>query len=881
MAEDIRIRGTVQGVGFRPTVARLARARGLSGWVRNDAEGVLLRLTAPAEAVDAFLTALRAELPPLARIEAIERSPGDDPVAEGFAIVASGAGRAQTAVAPDAVSCAACAAEVLDPRARRFRYPFTNCTHCGPRFSIQRGIPYDRPQTTMRRFAMCADCRREYADETDRRFHAQPIACPACGPTVRLVRADGHAPDVPIDACDAVGRLLLQGQIVALKGLGGYQLWCDATNEAAVRRLRERKRRPAKPLAVMARDLALARRYATIGPAEEEALRSPAGPIVLLARRDPPQGRPLAPSLAPDQRLVGIMLATTPLHQLALLGIDRPVVCTSGNVSEEPQAIDNDDAHARLGAIADWFLDHDRPIANRVDDSVVRLIDGAVRVLRAGRGYAPVSHALPGGFAAAPPVLAVGGALKNGICLLGGGRAVLSQYFGDLDELATVEDWQRGLFRLQELYQHAPEAIATDLHPGYRSSELARGLASARGLPLIEVQHHHAHIASCLAENGHPLEGGKVLGLALDGLGLGPGHALLGGELLSCDYRGYERLGSLKPVALLGGDRAAREPWRNLYAQLRDGMSWEELERRAAGLPLLASLRDRPLALLEPLLTRPGGLCTSAGRLFDAVAAAVGIHPERTSYEGQAAMALEALVSERALADAGAEPYRFELRRLPATGLPGLEPRGLWQAILRDLRAATPPATIAARFHRALADGLGRLVARGAESTGHKDVALAGGVFQNRVLTERLADDLRGRGFRVLMHHQVPPNDQGLALGQAVIAAARMLDGHAPIRRCDMCLGIPGQVVSISDPARQLGIVEIGGVRRETNLMCVVDEEHPIESCVGDWVLVHVGFAMNRLDPAQAARTLELLHELGEVEEQLRAMRNSGAQEER
>ncbi|MEO0601744.1 MAG: carbamoyltransferase HypF, partial [Myxococcota bacterium] len=750
--EHVRIRGIVQGVGFRPTVARIARAHGVLGWVLNDADGVLIGLASPPATRDAFLDALLADLPPLARVDAVERQPADVALdGDGFVIVKSGRGLANTAVSPDAAICEACTADIDDPLNRRFRYAFTTCTHCGPRYSIVTGIPWDRPQTTMAEFPMCAECEAEYTDETDRRYHAQPVACGKCGPTARLERMDGRAVSFATysmtDDIDAVGTLLLRGEIVAVKGLGGYHLCCDATDPDAIAELRRRKHRPHKPLACMVRDLDVLRRYAAPTDAEVRALTSPEAPIVLLR---PHPGTDLAPGLAPDQAMVGFMLPTTPLHVLMLKRVKHPVVCTSGNLTEEPPCIDDGDAQSRLADIADWRLVHDRPIANRVDDSVARTIDGEVRVLRRARGYAPAPLPLPPGFEGSPPVLAFGGDLKAVFALSNARDLVPSPHLGDLDDLLTLESWHHALGLMTTLYDHEPAIVAVDRHPGYRSSRHGRGLASARGLPLVEVRHHHAHIASVMGDNRRPRDAGPVVGIALDGIGYGADDAVWGGEFFVADYARAERVGTLKPVALLGGDKAAVEPWRNLYAHLRAEMSWAELQTNFGDLPVLERLQARPTELLESMLADPSlaPLASSTGRLFDAVAAALDLHADGISYEGQAAMALEGLIDDDALAEAREGATRGELYPLgwpthPALGLPYLEPVQMWRAILGDLATDASPALIAARFHVALAAALARFAGRVAREHELDTVALSGGVFANRVLTEELARRLR------------------------------------------------------------------------------------------------------------------------------------------
>jgi len=782
---EIRVRGRVQGVGFRPTVWRLARELNLSGEVLNDGEGVLIRAAGDTHAIDTLIARLGDGAPPLARVAGIERCTVTFEAAPGFRIVESGAGSTSTEIAPDAGVCGACAAEILDPYERRFRYPFATCTHCGPRLSIARAIPYDRATTTMAEFPLCPTCEAEYGDPADRRFHAEATACHVCGPTARLVRLDGRAVSFEcfsmLDEVDAVCTLIQRGHIVAIKGIGGYQLACDATSAEAVARLRTAKHRPTKPLALMARDLAVIARYCAPSMEEVRLLQSPAAPIVLLDAVGP---EVLPDAVAPGLRTLGFMLPTTPLHLLMLRRMTRPVVMTSGNVSAEPQIIDDAEALERLRGAAEFALVHNRPIAARVDDSVARVIDGAPRVFRRSRGYAPAVITLPAGFSAAPDLIAMGGELKSAFCLLRGGNAVLSPHIGDLDDAATYDDYRRGIDGFAALFDHRPAAIAIDKHPEYLSAKLGRARAEAVPLPLVEVQHHHAHVAACLAENGRPLEAPPVLGIVLDGLGWGEDGTIWGGEFLLADYRKARRLGCFKPVALPGGDAAAREPWRNLYAHLMAEMGWAEFQMGFAELELYRDLAARPRDVLDAMIK--SGLnapkASSCGRLFDAVAAALGICRDRQGHEGDAACRLEALVCDSTLReeDEGLA-YPFTIPNLPNSGLPYLEPLAMWRALLGDLILETPAPVIAARFHKGLAKAIAAIAVKLAgpvdQSARRFDtVALSGGCFQNKVLFEASAARLRAAGFTVLSHAQVPMNDGGLALGQAAIAAARLIE---------------------------------------------------------------------------------------------------------
>jgi hydrogenase maturation protein HypF len=785
VALEVRVRGTVQGVGFRPTMWRLAHACGVTGDVRNDADGVLMHVSGERAAVERFLMLVSCDAPPLARITSIDTRPAEQPVsAHEFRIVASQAGHARTQIAPDAVVCANCRAEVFDPADRRFRYPFANCTHCGPRLSIVNRVPYDRPNTTMAAFRLCADCAAEYEDPADRRFHAQPIACPRCGPRVTLESMDGKAfplePGSGRDALDVARGLLQTGSIVALKGLGGFQLACDATNAAAVQALRARKVREEKPFALMASDLDTVRRYCTPGTQEIALLESSAAPIVLLSENGP---ETLPAAIAPGLRTLGFMLPSTPLHALLLRGWDRPVVMTSGNRSSEPQVIGNAEAREQLAGIADYALVHDREIANRVDDSVVRFAAGQSRVLRRARGYAPEPIALPPGFERAPGVLAVGAELKSTFCLIVDGAAVLSQHQGDLEDAATFADFQRNLGLYEQLFDRAPALLAVDGHPEYLSTKYARDRAERDALAVIEVQHHHAHVASVLAEHGRPLDAPPVLGIALDGLGYGDGGELWGGEFLLADYRGYRRLGTFKPVALLGGAQAMREPWRNTYAHLMAALGWDAFEACYADLDLFGYLAEKPRSVLDAMTAR--GLnsppASSCGRLFDAVGAAVGLARDRATFEGQAAMLLESIVDRAECStEFDANAYPFAIARLDGGGLPYIEPRPMWQALLCDLDRAIPPGVIAARFHHGVARaiaGLAIAVTRGgyAGGTPPETVALSGGCFQNVILLETVGELLGAAGFEVLANARVPANDGGIALGQAAVAAATCL----------------------------------------------------------------------------------------------------------
>ena len=789
--EEIRILGTVQGVGFRPTVYRLAKACGLRGEVCNDGQGVLIRASGSEASLEEFVQRLQQECPPLARINQLTRRRYEGDTFNDFVISSSVSSAVKTEIAPDAATCPQCKAEIFDPFSRWYRYPFTNCTHCGPRLSIIRAIPYDRHHTSMAAFAMCSNCAQEYKDVENRRFHAQPIACHICGPKATLERADGKPITASMfsmmDDVDAVCTLLQKGEIVAIKGLSGIHLACDATQETAVQKLRDSKGRDRKPFALMARDIAVIEEYCTLSAKEKELLESSAAPIVLLHKRGQGENSPfpyrrsagtslphIAPSVAPGQNTLGFMLPYTPLHHLILKRMNRPIVLTSGNLSDQPQCIDNDEARHKLGKIADYFLLHNREIVNRVDDSVVRVVGDRLQTIRRARGYAPAPINLPPGFNSVPQILAMGGELKNTFCLLRNGQAILSQHLGDLENAAAFKAYQDTLNLYLNLFEHQPEAIAIDLHPEYLSSKLGKELAAANQIKLYNIQHHHAHIAACMAENGIPLDSPPILGIALDGLGYGEDGTLWGGEFLLADYRSFKRLATFKPVAMIGGVQAIKQPWRNTYAQLLSAFSWDDLKNKYGNLELVKFLEQKPLNLLNQLREKRinSPLTSSVGRLFDAVAAAIGICRQECSYEGQAAIEMEALVNKNLLNNHKETlNYPFNLDILDSIYC--IDPRPMWQALLHDLQQQIPQAIIATKFHKSLANAIVKMVNHLCQENVINQVVLSGGVFQNCILLELVTTRLQTLGFNVLTHSLVPPNDGGLSLGQAVIAAAQ------------------------------------------------------------------------------------------------------------
>jgi hydrogenase maturation protein HypF len=762
---EARVRGVVQGVGFRPFVYRLAAEEGLAGSIGNDTDGVAIEIEGPLQKIEAFLSHLQSQAPPLARIDSVTVRPLAPTGETEFRIISSQVtGPVRTGIPADAATCADCLHELLDPANRRYRYPFTNCTNCGPRFTITRRIPYDRPQTSMAKFTMCAACQAEYDDPLTRRFHAQPNACWDCGPRLWMESPDGS----PIPANDPVASTierLLAGEIVGLKGIGGFHLSIDATNSTAVQRLRERKHRYGKPLAVMVRDIEAARELCLLTPAEEAQLQTPAHPIVLVRACE---NNGIAPRVAPGVPWLGIFLPYAPLQHL--LFTDPRVgalMMTSANLSEEPIAIDNEEARTRLGKIADAFLMHDREILQRCDDSVIALVDGAPQLIRRARGYVPLGIELA---FEVPPLLAVGGHLKSVFTLARGRFAYQSQHLGDLENMAGLEFFQESLAHLMRTFEIEPEVVVRDLHPGYLSSSWANDWAAARGIPVVAVQHHHAHIAGCMAE--HELNG-PVIGLSLDGTGYGTDGKIWGGEVLICRLAGpdpasFDRFAHLEYVPMPGGEAAIREPWRMAVGHLH-----------AAGIdlgdPAIAEFlgaAPKELALMRRMIERGLNtpLSSSCGRLFDAVAAVV-LARHTVDYEAQAAIELEGIAVDEPERESG---YRCELtdgdwvRREPLQ----IRLTSLWTELLADLRGGVSKPRIAARFHAGVARAFVEAALRARAFTGIRQVAMSGGCMHNRQLARLLRMGLEAERFEVFQHRQVSPGDGGLSYGQAAIAGA-------------------------------------------------------------------------------------------------------------
>jgi hydrogenase maturation protein HypF len=751
----VHVTGVVQGVGFRPFVYGLAGRLGLAGWVRNTSAGVDIEIDGSLEALEAFKRALEEEAPPLARIDRIDfsvKQPGGFTV---FEIVDSQAAPEDfQPVSPDVSICPDCLRELFDPNDRRYRYPFINCTNCGPRFTIIEGMPYDRPNTTMAPFVMCSDCAAEYEDPTDRRYHAQPVACPVCGPQIWL-ECNGQRLAEREDALQDTRAMLRQGKIVAIKGIGGFHLACDASNPAAVDELRRRKLRVDKPFALMAASTEVIEQHCVIDDEARELLESRERPIVILPRRE---SSAIAPGVAPGQETLGMMLPYTPLHALLLEAVDgmpQVLVMTSGNLSEEPIATQDDQARRTLADLADAFLMHNRDIRTRCDDSVYRSFRGASYPVRRARGFAPYPVRLP---CQTFSILAVGGELKNTFCCTRGEYAFVSQHIGDMENYETLQSFEEATEHFEDLFRIRPQAIAYDMHPDYMATQYALKRAQTQGLPAVGVQHHHGHIAACMAE--HRLSGERpVIGVAFDGTGYGEDGAIWGGEFLLADYQGYRRLYHLAYVPLVGGESAVRQPWRVALAWLRqsDRTLDDDLPPFAAA---AEQARETVLRQLELGLNSP--MTSSMGRLFDAVSSLAGVR-QNVNYEAQAAIELEAAIDPD-------ERGKYAVDVSDHT----IDPAPMIGAIVADVRHGVPRGVISGKFHNTMAETVLDVCLRIRKDYRLSEVALSGGVWQNIVLLERTIRLLEGSGFTVYIHRQVPTNDGGLALGQAVVGICRL-----------------------------------------------------------------------------------------------------------
>lgn len=749
----IHITGIVQGVGFRPFVYELATRNKLTGWVRNTSGGVEIEVNGTSESLTRMLAGLRSELPPLARIDTLETReciPGDF---DSFNIIESQFSEGDfIPVSPDVSICQDCQNELFDPNDRRYRYPFINCTNCGPRFSIVKDIPYDRPNTTMAAFQLCSQCNEEYTNPTNRRFHAQPIACPDCGPFISF-EENGKTVASKEDALNLARHALRNGQIIAVKGLGGFHLACDASNQRAVELLRDRKKRSDKPFALMAFDLATVEKHCSVSKMERSLLLDRRRPIVLLQRKE---DSPISRAVAPNQSTLGFMIAYTPLHLLLLEpepGYPDAFVMTSGNLSEEPIAYDDADAKFRLNPLADAFLLHNRPIHMRVDDSVVRGLNDDFTIIRRSRGYAPNPIILP---TKLPPILACGAELKNTFGLSRDNYAFISHHIGDLENFETLNSFEQGIIHYERLFKIKPEVIATDLHPDYLSTRYGLARAKQENLPAFSIQHHHAHITSVMADNGWNSDQ-PVIGLSYDGTGMGTDGQIWGGEILVCTYGSFQRKFHLRYIPLPGGDVSIRKPARMALAQLWEaGIAWND-----DLVPVkFLSMEEKKAIRFQLDNEKNAPKTSSMGRLFDAASALLGVCQVAT-YEGQAAIELESIVDKKET-----EEYEFNISE------DEINPAPMWEELLRDLFSGTPIPALAARFHNSIA----RLSLKTCQSIrselGYNTVALSGGVWQNMILLERTKFLLSQDGFDVLVHHQLPTNDGGIALGQLMIASA-------------------------------------------------------------------------------------------------------------
>ncbi|MEB3224618.1 MAG: carbamoyltransferase HypF [Synechococcus sp.] len=750
----LEIQGTVQGVGFRPFVYQLATALNLFGWVNNSAAGVTIEVEGGRTPLHLFLEKLQTELPPNAKIDALKYQYLEPIGYNNFEIHASQTGKKIAIVLPDLATCSECIAEIFNPQNRRYQYPFTNCTHCGPRYSIIETLPYDRPLTSMADFPMCADCQREYEDPGDRRFHAQPNACPMCGPKLEFlshVQGQENTNQAPLETAI---QYILHGKIVALKGLGGFQLLVDARNNKAVQQLRDRKQRPDKPFAVMYPNLLSIENDCSLSQLEEKFLISPASPIVLLQKK---KEFNLAENVAPDNPNLGVMLPYTPLHHLLLNALNFPVVTTSGNLSDEPICIDETEALARLKNIADGFLIHNRRILRPVDDSVVRVMNNTPIVLRRSRGYAPEPLTLKRTLS--KNVLAMGAHLKNTVAIAQKNRIFLSQHIGDLSNQLTLQVMEKTLQKLSQIYDFEPDIITCDLHPDYLSTHYAKNLAQTLNIPLVRVQHHHAHIYACMAE--HQLES-PLLGVAWDGTGYGENGTIWGGEFFFLDKGKTQRIAHLKPFPLIGGDQANKEPRRSALGVLSQWWTLEELSY--LNIPVLQAFSEQDLQLIKTILKRKINtpLTSSIGRLFDAITSILGLH-QRVTFEGQAAMALEFLIGDLKTD----EFYGVDWEEKDNISMINVQP--MVKAILEDLALNMGGDLIAAKFHNSLVE----LIVTVAKKSKLKQVVLVGGCFQNKYLLERAVQRLTMENFQVFYPQKSPPNDGAIALGQVFAVAAQ------------------------------------------------------------------------------------------------------------
>lgn len=772
----IEIKGRVQGVGFRPVVFRIAKKYKLRGQIYNNISGVIIELWSSNKIVNKFLEILPKELPKLARIDSItQESIFINVIPKDFIINQSSISGNLTSVLPDISICTECKREIFDIKERRYFYPLTNCTSCGPRFSIMLEAPYDRIRTSMKAYELCCECHKEYSNPLNRRFHAQPIACPKCGPLLKIESLFGKIKNKKKDSVTKsddylfLSTIISEGEIIALQGVGGFHLVCDATCKETVKKIRKAKKRFEKPLALMASNVEMIRKYCEVNTEEEEWLMSPESPILILEKK---QGNSLPDEIAPLQDCIGFMLPSTPLHHLLFKNIKNPLIMTSGNISDEPQCTSIEEVRKYLKDIASFVVWYDRDIVNRLDDSVISNAYGGFQILRRARGFCPSPLKLPVGFTKKNTVLALGADVKNTFCLIKEGQAIISQHIGDLKDLRAAEEYEKQIEKFLSFYQAAPDSLVCDLHPDYSSSRYGDVLKNLLNISIHKVQHHHAHVASCMGDNGIPLNHTPILGIALDGLGLGSDDTIWGGEFILSDYRSFERLACFSPIPLLGGYKAMKEPWRNLAAHIITHFGLEQFFETYGKIELASFLKEKQFFPLN-ISKKMHPPASSCGRLFDAVSASLGICREEVSFEGQAAMALEA-IADKSIKD----KYNFNYKLNDDLNILTLDSKSMWKELFFDISNGKANSIISAKFHNGLAESITNITKRiypnlNRKNAEIKKVALTGGVFQNKFLSKLVSEKLINGGYQVLKHSKIPPNDGGISFGQALIAAAQ------------------------------------------------------------------------------------------------------------
>ncbi len=772
----IEIKGRVQGVGFRPTVYRIAKQYKLRGQIYNNISGVIIELWNSKKLVNKFLDILNSELPKLVKIDSItQEKVSNDVIPNDFIINQSSISGNLTSVLPDISICDECKKEIFNSNDRRYFYPLTNCTLCGPRFSIMFGAPYDRIRTSMRPYELCPECNDEYCNPLNRRFHAQPIACPKCGPLLKVeslsekIKISSKLLGSNSDRYLFLSTFINNGGIIALQGIGGFHLVCDATNKEVVNKIRRVKNRFEKPLALMASNIEIIRKYCEVSPEEEEWLTSPESPILLLKKNIK---NDLPEEIAPLQDCIGFMLPYTPLHCLLFKNLKKPLIMTSGNLSDEPQCTSIEEVRKYLKDIANLAVWYDRDIVNRLDDSVVSITSAGFQIIRRARGFSPSPLKLPDGFTKKRTILALGADLKNTFCLIKNGQAIISQHIGDLKDLRAEEEYENQIEKYLLFYDADPDLLVCDLHPDYSSSRYGEVMKKSLKISLLTVQHHHAHIASCMGENMLPLNHEPILGIALDGMGLGKDDTIWGGEFLLSDYRSCERIACFNPIPLLGGNKAMKEPWRNIAAHIITHFGWDHFFEKYGKLELASFLKEKPLIPLNFSKTLYPST-SSCGRLFDAVSASLGICREEVSFEGQAAMALET-IADKSLT----EKYNFDYKLHKISKIPTIDSKLMWKELFFDISNGCKDSIISAKFHNGLAESIISITKRiypnyHGGNRGIRKVALTGGVFQNKFLTKLVSEKLICEGYQVIKHSKVPSNDGGISFGQALLAAAQ------------------------------------------------------------------------------------------------------------